>query len=285
MPVSMPKLPKELFGALRTTALEATALASHVLRYPTGVLSERPVEAGSGPFRGRRPVVLVHGFIDNRSVFTLLRRSLRQHDWQTVAGFNYSLLTSDIPATARDLAALVEDVCVRTGHREVDLVSHSLGGLIARYYVQRLGGHARVHTLVTLGTPHLGTSAARPLSLHPLVRQIRPGSRVLRELAEPAPDCRTRCVSFFSDLDLVMSPPETARLSREDLRVREVPVRGVGHLAMPAHWAVIARVREELLAADSAADSARSDPRMGAEVCASDEGASDEGDVSASGIA
>ena len=53
-----------------------------------------------------------------------------------------------------------------------------MGGLVARYYVQRLGGDVRVHTLVTLGTPHGGTLPAR-LFPHPLVRQLRPGSDVV----------------------------------------------------------------------------------------------------------
>ena len=61
-----------------------------------------------------------------------------------------------------------------------------MGGLVARYYVQRMGGDQRVHTLVTLGTPHSGTYAAR-LVPHPVARQLRPGSELIAELAEPAP--------------------------------------------------------------------------------------------------
>ncbi|MCK1795521.1 alpha/beta fold hydrolase [Streptomyces sp. XM4193] len=248
----MPRSPSDLLSVLGTTVLEATALAGHLVLYPSGMAADAPVETRADRFPGRRPVVLVHGFIDNRSVFALMRRSLRRHDWPVVTGFNYSPFAGDVPATARQLADLIEDVCTRTGHHEVDLVCHSLGGLVARYCVQRLGGDSRVHTVVTLGTPHLGTSAAPLLSLHPIVRQIRPDSRVMAELAEPVPECRTRFISFHSDLDPVMSPPQTARLDRADLRVREVPVRGIGHLAMPAHWAVIARVREELVTADTA---------------------------------
>lgn len=235
-----------LLRALRTTALEATALASHVLLYPTGVLKEGPLPLQAGAFRGPRPVVLLHGFIDNRSVFAVLRRSLGQHGWQTVVGVNYSPLTGDVRAAAAVLAAQVEEVRERTGHQQVDIVSHSLGGLVARYYVQRLGGGEKVHSLVTLGTPHLGTRAVPLLSVHPIVRQIRPDSDMVRELAEPITGCRTRFISFWSDLDPVMAPTETARLCHEDLRVCEVPVQGIGHLAMPSHWAVIARVRQEL---------------------------------------
>ncbi len=120
------------------------------------------------------PVVLLHGLVDNRSVFVLLRRALGRG--RHVEALNYSLLTCDLRTAARQLARHVEDVCARTGHRQVDLVGHSLGGLVARYYVQRLGGDERVRTVVTLGTPHSGTAAVPLAGLHPLVRQMRPGS-------------------------------------------------------------------------------------------------------------
>ena len=50
-----------------------------------------------------------------------------------------------------------------SGYERIHVIGHRLGGLIARYFVQRLGGDAQVHTLVTLGTPHQGTQLARPV--------------------------------------------------------------------------------------------------------------------------
>ncbi len=55
----------------------------------------------------------------------------------------------------------IEKLTAESGYEKVHVIGHSLGGLITRYYVQRMGGHARVHTVVTLGTPHSG-HAARP---------------------------------------------------------------------------------------------------------------------------
>ena len=54
----------------------------------------------------------------------------------------------------------VERIVEETGFERIHIIGHSLGGLIARYYVTRLGGDARVHTLITLGTPHEGSYAA-----------------------------------------------------------------------------------------------------------------------------
>ncbi|MFF5401535.1 esterase/lipase family protein [Streptomyces misionensis] len=238
---------------LKATALDAAVLAGHLLLYPTGLLQERPgpippVDGGTArlPVRPGPPVVLLHGFIDNRSVFVLLRRSLAQHGGR-VESLNYSPLTCDIRAAAELLGRHVEEICERLGSARVDIVGHSLGGLIARYYVQCLGGDLRVRTLVTLGTPHAGTRVAPLLAdAHPIVRQMRPGSAVIEELGRPAPGCRTRFVSFWSDLDPLMNPLETACLEHPDLDARNIRVTGIGHLALPVHPTVAAGIREAL---------------------------------------
>lgn len=275
LPLSLiPFAPREL----RAAALEAASLASRTLLYPAGMAQERCVPAppaGAGeedervrpgsPPGGRRergrsgdtgsregekcpPVLLLHGFIDNRSVFTLLRRSLVRNGWRDIRAFNYSPLTCDVRCAAERLAEYVEEVCESTGRRRIDVVGHSLGGLIARHYAQRMGGDARVRTLVTLGTPHSGTRVAPLMSAHPIVRQLRPESDVIEELAGPAPGCRTRFVAFWSDLDQLMVPVETARIDHPDLDSRSVRVSGLGHLTLPAHWEVAAGIRRELAA-------------------------------------
>ncbi|MGW2489685.1 esterase/lipase family protein [Streptomyces sp. NPDC001606] len=238
---------------LKATALEAAILTGHLLLYPTGLSQERraadpPAADGTAqlPVRPGPPVVLLHGFIDNRSVFVLLRRHLAQHGRQRVESLNYSPLTRDIRIAAELLGRHIEELCERTGSAQVDIVGHSLGGLIARYYVQCLGGDLRVRMLVTLGTPHSGTRVAPLADAHPIVRQMRPGSAVIEELARPAPGCRTRFVSFWSDLDSIMEPLETACLDHPDLDAQNIRVSGIGHLALPVHPAVAAGIREAL---------------------------------------
>ncbi|MEV6394116.1 alpha/beta fold hydrolase [Streptomyces sp. NPDC051907] len=225
---------------------------------PTDAPAPLPVplaEATALPTSGpeRPPAVLLHGFVDNRSVFILLRRSLARYGWRHLECLNYSPLTCDIRTAAELLGRHIEEICTRTGHREVDIVGHSLGGLIARYYVQRLGGDQRVRILVTLGTPHSGTAVAPLASAHPIVRQMRPESSVIQELRRPAPGCRTRFVSFWSDLDQIMVPIETACIDHPDLIAENVRVSGIGHLALPVHPAVAAGIRQALESTEPAA--------------------------------
>ncbi|MEU3404671.1 alpha/beta fold hydrolase [Streptomyces sp. NPDC006670] len=232
-------------AALRAAVLEALVLAGHMLLYPSGVREERV--SGGGPPPGQLPpVLLLHGFTDNRSVFVLLRRALGAGGRRRVETYNYSPLTLDLRVTARHLARRVEELCERSGQERVDLVGHSLGGLVGRYYVQRLGGDARVRTLVTLGTPHGGTRVAPFMDAHPLVRQMRPDSPVMDELRAPAPGCRTRCVAFWSAFDALMTPPGAARIEHPDLDATNVEVTGIGHLALPVHPAVVTAVRRAL---------------------------------------
>ncbi|MGW7061446.1 esterase/lipase family protein [Streptomyces sp. NPDC054904] len=255
MGLSITPLPLSMTGAaLRAAVLEAVVLAGHLLLYPTGLLDERPAPADADTTsdappetRGQRPpVLLLHGFTDNRSVFVLLRRALGADGRRRVETYNYSPFTRDLRVTARHLARRVEELCERGGQDRVDLVGHSLGGLVARYYVQRLGGDARVRTLVTLGTPHSGTRVAPFMDAHPLVRQMRPESEVLAELGAPSPGCRTRMVAFWSEFDGLMAPTGTARIEHPDLNATNVQVTGIGHLALPVHPAVITAVRRAL---------------------------------------
>ncbi len=189
------------------------------------------------------PVMFVHGLADRASIFSRLRGGLHDCGAGPFVTASYNAYHPDIPTAAQELGEQVEEVRRLTGGRPVCVVGHSLGGLIARYYVQRLGGDAHVPLLITLATPHGGTAMAQWAPMHPLLRQLRPGSPLLAELGEPCPRCRTRFVCFYSDLDEAVVPTSRARLDHPDLRARNLLVHGVGHLMLPLHQPVIDEVR------------------------------------------
>jgi hypothetical protein len=247
---------------VRGTAIEFAWLSAHVAMYPLSLLEEKAREAQErhtlddlSPVRrgliigdveaAGTPIILLHGVIDNHTVFTLLRRSLMRRGFGRTISLNYSPLTVDIRRVARRLGRLVESVCRETGYERVHIVGHSMGGLISRYYVQRLGGDARIHTLVTLGTPHEGTAPARFVP-HNVARQMRPDSPIVAELREPAPGCRTRMVAVWSDLDQMIIPKRNARIVHPDLNARNVFVRGVGHMSLPVDGRVVHEISTTL---------------------------------------
>ena len=77
-------------------------------------------------------------------------------------------------------------------------------------------------------------------------RQLRPESDVIAELAEPAPDCRTRFVAFYSDLDHLIVPSRNARIEHPDLDAQNVAVRRVGHLSMPHNRRIASEIASTL---------------------------------------
>jgi pimeloyl-ACP methyl ester carboxylesterase len=249
--------PSTLTGGLT----ELAWVGAHVLMYPFGARTaalrpdprNRPGEQppavralfAADPLAARIPVLLVHGLVDNRSVFSLMSRNLRRRGFAHVCTWNYSPLLTDVARGAADLHAHVERICEQTGHDRVHVVGHSLGGLIARYYVQRQGGDRRVASLITIGTPHHGSVWAHAVPT-PLIRQLRPGSPVLQELEEPAAGCRTPVTAIYSDLDQMVVPISSGRCDHPDLRARNVLIHGVGHLSLPRHRGVVDEVATTL---------------------------------------
>jgi triacylglycerol lipase len=263
---------KSGFGDITRVAGAATLelgwVAAHALIYPFGLLSGprdifdsrrlnmrdlRPTQRGlihADVVAAGTPILFVHGVVDNRMIFAPMRRGLRRRGFGRLRTFSYGPAALDIRSTAARLATVIEALCEETGHERIHVVGHSLGGLITRYYVQRLGGDAHVETLVTLGSPHSGTHAARLLPI-PLLKQLRPGSDLMTELAMPAPGCSTRFVAYWSDLDQFIVPRRNARLDHPDLVTRNVLVRGSGHLSLPIYGGIVHEIGNVLARLES----------------------------------
>lgn len=115
-----------------------------------------------------RPVVLVHGtFADMSDSWQALSPLLYDHGY-CVFALNYGsyagsgalgiYATGNIAKSAEELSSFVDRVLSATGASEVDLVGHSQGGMMPRYYIDKLGGAAKVHALVALAPSNHGTT-------------------------------------------------------------------------------------------------------------------------------
>jgi pimeloyl-ACP methyl ester carboxylesterase len=106
------------------------------------------------------PVLLIHGFLGTRGSMYPLERRLAD-EGLCVFSFNLGALNSrDIRASSFLIHRKIESILSQTSVRRIDIVGHSMGGLIGLYYIKKLGGQARVRRLVMMGTPVKGTWAA-----------------------------------------------------------------------------------------------------------------------------
>jgi len=137
--------------------------------------------AGDGAFG--RPVVCLPGYAHNGSSFVLLARRLHAAGIGPVSCLRYQPALAPMETHARRLSRAVERVLDRTGARRVSLIGHSMGGLVARWYLQEMEGLEKVDRLVTLETPHQGLALARH-GLGACARQMAPAHPFMRRMRE-----------------------------------------------------------------------------------------------------
>lgn len=146
-------------------------------------------------------VVFVHGFMATAGVFRPMRRHVEKHAGARTASFTH-LPGRGVEAIARDLASVVARIDARA---TVHLVGHSLGGLVARWYVQELGGHERVAQTISLGSPFGGTDVAHAIPVLVGAELVR-HSRLLARLRDRAHHHDVRHTSIVGDADDMVVP-------------------------------------------------------------------------------
>lgn len=175
---------------------------------------------------GRRGVVLVHGFFGNRAFWALWLKQLQRSGHAFVA-VNLEPIFGSIDDYVPQIEAAVQRVTQATGCPPL-LVCHSMGGLAARAWLQQMKADARVHRVVTIGTPHGGTWLAR--FGHGINgRQMRLSSDWLVQLDQSLPPGRHALFTcWYSNCDNVVFPSSCATLSGADNRL----VRGAAHVQL-----------------------------------------------------
>lgn len=201
------------------------------------LIARRWMRGPERDFETRAPHVLfVHGYLAGGAVFDPLRDHVEARLEHATSDFDYGphrAFESVADELAQQAASVPHDAALV-------LVGHSLGGLLARWYVEELGGAERVSGLVTLATPHGGTERARaaPGSLG---AALRPGSAVLRRLGRAS---SVPLVSLAGGADRVV--PVASASAVEGAQVEVFP--GVGHNELlydrRVHEAVVRAVRD-----------------------------------------
>lgn len=167
---------------------------------------------------GSHSVVLVHGVLGQGFIYwNLVKRylsgdNLHFHEVR-LPFFGFGDLRKAARHLEKEIDRLLRECADEAYEDRVDIIAHSAGGLVARYYIRRLGGDRKVHSLVTLGTPHYGTYTSALFPLNTVARQTLPGSAFLKDLND-GPDTQEpiHYTCLNSPTDGVVIPAWSARL-------------------------------------------------------------------------
>jgi pimeloyl-ACP methyl ester carboxylesterase len=141
----------------------------------------------------------------------LLKRRLEKLGWENIHTVNYSTFHGNVLQMVEELGKRVEEIRKSTGASQIDIIAHSLGGIVSRTYMNLSEGRGKVRKLVTLGTPHQGTQlsfVAKGLSRGALDKDLRVNSYLLRLLQDTTLPKSSEIVSVYSPFDWTVSPGE-----------------------------------------------------------------------------
>jgi pimeloyl-ACP methyl ester carboxylesterase len=140
-----------LAAALALLAAAAFIILPNVIRAPEKP-QEVKAERADGPM-----LIFVHGAAASQGDFDWLSERLTRAGWTAQRRFSYDCREEWIEETAAHLAEFIKR---EAGERRIVIIAHSMGGIVSRYYVERLGGEDRTDALILLGTPNRGTPSS-----------------------------------------------------------------------------------------------------------------------------
>lgn len=180
----------------------------------------------------RPPVILLPGAFGQELVYWNVWEYFMERDGFRVYPASFPRFTlSDLTMSAKLLAEKVEEVRAIEDAERVALVAHSMGGLIARYYLKFLGGDARVSRLACLGVPHHGTWFGATGPVLRGARQVLPGSDFLNALNDPKTPDATPILNIWSPYDGVVIPARSSYLDLPNVENKSLPFAG--------HWGML----------------------------------------------
>lgn len=183
------------------------------------------------------PVILLPGAFGQELVYWNVWQYFLERDGFHVYPASFPKFTfSDLRLSAKFLQEKVDEVLAVEDAPRVALVGHSMGGLIARWYLKYLDGASRVSHLCCLGTPHQGTWTASTAPVLTGTRQIVPGSPFLVELNDPrVPHGDVPILNVWSKWDGIVIPSENAFLDAPGVDNRAIAYVG--------HWGLLVSPR------------------------------------------
>ncbi|MFI0898144.1 esterase/lipase family protein [Streptomyces sp. NPDC020983] len=161
------------------------------------------------------PVVFVHGFSGNAGNWATAEAVFEANGYGSSELFAYQYdWTQSNRTSAAGLAAYVRQVLATTGAGQVDIVNHSMGGLVSDWYVKELGGQPYVRHLASIAGANHGTTFAAACLVYSSCVEMYPGSGFLGTLnAGDETPGSTAYATWYSPCDGVIIPYTSTELN------------------------------------------------------------------------
>ena len=170
----------------------------------------RPASAAPGT-----PVIFVHGYTGSASNWTTAMAVFRSGGYSSseLFAYEYNSYGNNI-TNAQGLVNYVSQVRSRTGAAQVDIVNHSMGGLVSLWYLKQLGGAQYVRHLASIAGANHGTTYAAACLIYTTCQQMYPGSSFINTLSagDETPGS-TRYGTWYSPCDGIIIPYTSTTLS------------------------------------------------------------------------
>jgi len=218
--------PSRLWLAVRLVGMETLFLFLDVLLHPLGWLPPKERQPAENV---ATPIILLHGLFHNRACWLWTKYRLRRRGFRSIYTLNLPPW-QDVETLTERVAKKVDELRHTLGIKKVCLVGHSMGGIIARNYLQIRGGEQKVERCILLAAPNGGSKLA-PFALSPLGRLLIPGSEFLRRLALAPLPPETELRAICSRHDNMVLPWEYGRFEG----AHNIELAGMGHVSLLYH--------------------------------------------------
>ena len=171
------------------------------------------IEPGPTKLAAPRTVLLVTGVTIKAEWFDPIAARLKRDGFIPVVYEPPALLSYDLFQAAEDLKVVVERTRAASGQQKIDILAECTGGLIARHYIQSLGGDSAVSRLVTFVSPQHGIAKApmaAAIAGWPALHDLSPGSTFLHAVNDAPMNPNVPMTSIYTCTDEFIRPYQTS---------------------------------------------------------------------------
>lgn len=174
-----------------------------------------------------QPILLIHGYMDDASIWTVFRKRLETEGFSSIYTMNLGSIFDDLTSYQNRVLEKVEEIAQVTKREDLILIGHSLGGVVASLVA--LKKPSLIQKVITLGSPLKGAHLAI-FGLGKAVRQFKIGSKEIEELPEKIKqESKVRFFHLATKTDEFVQPFDSALIEGHPCEV----LKDTAHVSFP----------------------------------------------------